>query len=415
MDRNDEAERAVLAGCLLSPAVLERVSAKLTPGDFFLEAHGRVYSAILATKAAGMAVDALTVQETLGRKGWGDDFGVGWLTALENDLPRSQSVEHYARIVGEGAFRRRAVRATAQLGRTLADRDVTPKDGLLAAQRELEGLWGAVWDTDGPRPLRDLVADWFAARSDGTLRAPLSWGMPRLDAMCGGGIRPGELAIVAARPGRGKSLLLQQLAGSWPVPVVVFSLEMDGQSLVDRMLSAATGTQLQAVRAAKEPSAEVLAALERVASRRVMVDDTPGLSLNEIRARAKQAHKRGECGAVIVDYLQLAKVSEKGQSREQEVAAVSRGLKGLARELGVPVLAASQMGRDVERRGEGAEPRLSDLRESGAIENDADIVVLMGGTGNSLKLIVAKNRNGDTGSVPIMFDPRRPGFRQAPM
>lgn len=410
-------ERSVLGGCLLDPSQLDGIPS-LRPEDFYLDGHRDAYTVLRALRDAGQPITTSTVCDELEARGWLERVGglsgvVSWSEAAATGA----TVRYHAERVHRAAAQRwdrlagEAMRAVmTRPGRTSEQRLAEVR--ALVAQREARA-----WAPTAARPVADELGAWLR-RSGRPAVPPVSLGIPALDHYVAGGLRPGELAIIGGRPGVGKTAFVLALAGRATVPTLVFSLEMGGSALFERWLAAEASVPLSAVRAPDVRSASyerAVAAAGRVAERPVWVDDTASLSIAALGSRARALHATAGLRLVIVDYLQLVR-GERGESRAWEVASVTQGLKALARELGLPVVAACQLNRQAEGRG-GESPRLSDLRESGAIEQDADVVILLHRpaepAGAPTAAQVAKNRNGETGRTSLEFDPVRVSFHAA--
>ncbi len=411
-----DAEQALLGSCLHDREVIADVLALVPPGDkgfWYGPCHWDVYRAIAAVYEANGPVDAVVLRERLQRMGLLEKVGgVDYLVELIQSVPSAANAEHYARIVRDKAMLRRLIavagdiidRAYAQAEDTQDILDTAERDLLEATEQRAQSSW-----VDVASAMHETVRGIRAGHRAGV---GLLCGLRDLDGFTNG-LRQGELIVLAARPGAGKSALATHIAehvgfniGS---RVLFFSLEMTSKELVYRMLCSRARVNGFALRQQEADwrSLEALqSAAESSADGMVLIDETPQLTPLEIRAKAR---RHGDVGLVIVDYLQLMRCPGT-ENRQQEVAAISRSLAAMAKELRVPVLALAQLNRQSEGR-EGHRPRLSDLRESGQIEQDADVVLLLhrpsmtdaNAPSNMAEVIVAKNRNGPTGVATVAY------------
>jgi len=407
-------ERAVLGGCLLDPSQLDGLPS-LEPEDFWLAGHRDAFGALRQLRADGqpLSVDSVCqALETAGHleRAGGLDGVLGW----QQGTMTAATVPYHAERVHRASAARLDRAAGEAMAATMARRDWAPERRWAEVRRLVGEREARAWAPTAARPVQDELAAWLR-RSGQAPVPPVSLGIPALDGYLAGGLRAGELAIIGGRPGVGKTAFVLALAGRATVPTLVFSLEMGGSALVERWLAAEAGVSLGAVRAPDVRSAayeQAVAAAGRVAERPVWVDDTASLSAAALGSRARALHATAGLRLVIVDYLQLVR-GERGESRAWEVASVTGALKALARELALPVVAACQLNRQSEHRGEET-PRLSDLRESGAIEQDADVVLLLHRPATSQGTLttahLAKNRQGGTGSTSLEFDSLRVSF-----
>jgi replicative DNA helicase len=425
------AERAVLGAVLADSTVVASVAEVVHADDFSSPAHGQIFAAMLALDGTQRPVDHLTLSEEL--KTRGQLAGVGgpaYLMTLDQVVPLASSAVEYARIVKDQSVRRRL----AQVGREileLASQDTGELEAILdEAERRVFQL--AERKREGElKPVRELMEstlellDRMKMSSSGV--TGLSTGFVDLDLQLTG-FHPGELLILAARPGVGKTSLAMNVAMHVALkeerPVGIFSLEMPADQLLMRLLASAARVDMKKLRGGRltphdeEKFQEVAGALFNAP---LFIDDTGALSPFDLRAKARRLKQRNQSlGLLVVDYLQLMHQKGKVESRQLEVSEISRSLKALAKELDVPILALSQLNRKVEER-KGGRPMLSDLRESGAIEQDADVVMFIhrddgaddedgpsgsgyGGRGAvPVELIVAKQRNGPTGTIDLVF------------
>lgn len=417
-----DAEERVLGAMLLSPKAVDAVSEAIAPGDFYRKSHATIYAAAVSLYSRGEPVDAVTVVDELERRGELEDVGgrvrINELAAL---VPATSNVRHYARIVTDTATRRHVIRAGQEIARLGFEQDGLAADEMANAAAEI--ALSAI--TDRARP--DLVtpADLLGrviselgdlqGRGGGVIGLPS--GLTDLDRITAG-LQPGNLVVLGARPSVGKSALalgiVRRTGVRATLPTLVFSLEMSRDEVMHRLLAAEAIVDLHKLRTGRLDVAEwgkVHHAASRLQGAPIHVDDSPMPGMVEIRARARALRARHpDLALVVVDYLQL--IHEPGdESRVQEVSKITRALKALARDLHVPVLALSQLSRNVESRHD-KRPMLADLRESGTIEQDADIVIFVyrdevyyedTEDAGVAELHVAKARNGPTGTARVAF------------
>src|ERR1700744_5003024 len=403
-----EAERSILGAILLDNHAYNEAAEKLSSEDFFLDSHRRIYSRMAELIDGRRAVDIVTLAEELARRKEVEAVGgVAYLASLTEGLPRRPSIEEYVRIVKDKSLARQLIsicntaitRAADQSDEALVVRDSFGTiDNLYAQQKEVTGL---------------------------------ATHYTQFDKMTSG-LQASDLIIIAARPSMGKTAWAINIAENAAVRdgkiVAVFSLEMSKESLLRRMLASQALVSMQKIQTGFIPKADrgkLMEALERLAEARIFIDDTPAIALSEMRAKARRLQRQqGGLDLIVIDYLQLMSASTFGvgakryENRTQEVSAISRGLKALAKELRVPVVALSQLSRASEQRGGDKKPMLSDLRESGSIEQDADVVAFIHrdsyynkdengeedpDSKNKAEIIIAKQRNGPTGSVHLAY------------
>jgi replicative DNA helicase len=421
--QNLEAEESVLGAMLLSPGAIGAVTEILSADDFYRESHGTVYRACLALYQQGEPVDAITLVDELEERGELEQVGgrarVHELAAL---VPATANAAHYARIVREMATLRGLVRAGAEIARLGQERPGETTDLVdraeqivfdLAQQRvtsdfsHIEGLLKESFER---------IMHLYEAGADVT---GVPTGFKELDKLTSG-FQPGNLIIIAARPSMGKSALAlnmaQNLAVRNEVPVALFTLEMSKSEVTQRMMCAEARVESQSLRTGKlkpEDWPRLTAACDKLMKAPIWVDDTGSITMMEIRSKARRLKSREpKLGLIIVDYLQLMTSGGNAENRVQEVSQISRQLKVLARDLEVPIVALSQLSRAVEQRHD-KRPILSDLRESGSIEQDADLVGFVyrdeyynGEESDSqgiAELILAKHRNGPTDTIKLSF------------
>lgn len=418
---NLDAEQSVLGAMLESKSAIGNVVEILEPEDFYSPAHGEIYEAIRALDGRGAPADAITVAEELLRRGSLEKIGgKPYIFGLLEAYPTASSAQRYAKIVEEHALLRRLVDA----GNRVQEIGFSLPASVADAVDEAESIVYEVGDRrlrDDLHPIRPLLAHNMIKIEElyerGENVTGLASGFPDLDTKTAG-FQPSNLVIVAARPSMGKSSLLGDFALHAAVrqqqPVVMFSLEMSRHEVVQRFLASEAKVDFQRIRTGslqEQDWTRLSGALGRLAEAPVYIDDSASVSLMEIRAKCRRIKAKQGLGLVIVDYLQLMTSPRRSENRQQEVSELSRGLKVLAHDLEVPVLCASQLNRGVEMRGD-KRPLLGDLRESGSIEQDSDLVMFIyrdevynpeTEARGEAELILAKHRNGPTGIVRLAF------------
>jgi replicative DNA helicase len=426
-----EAEQSVLGAILLSERAMYAlvVEESLKAEDFYRERHRLVYEAMLHLYRASEPIDVLTVTEHLKAEGHAEAAaGVDGLTA---GVPAAANVRRYARIVREHALLRRLLTTTYEIQASVAERRGAPRELVEQAERTIL----EVAHDDRQKDFRSIeeVLDeeldkLHRLSVEGTALTGTPSGFTDLDEITGG-FQPGNLIIIAARPSMGKSALVTNIAENAAIdhgrPVALFSLEMSETELAQRFVASQArikGEELRKGRVAEHRWPKILEASQRLARAPLFIDDSSDVGMLEIRAKARRLHQQHGLGLIIVDYLQLMRPDHTIESRVQQVGEMSRGLKILARELSVPVIALSQLSRAVESRGQSIEskkPLLSDLRESGQIEQDADLVAFIFREEYYDKeteregiadIIIAKHRNGALGDVELTFAKEYPKF-----
>jgi len=428
--QNIDAEKSLLGAVLIDEEVLADASQHVKAKDFYDKNHGRIFGGMMRLYEHHKPVDLLTLTDELKKKDELDIIGgSAYLTELTNHVPTAAHAEAYAKMVSETAVRRRLIKASAEISEMGFDEDTTTQELLEKAEAELFSVSDQSLKQD-LTSLESILTDSFDRmeelhRNKGALRG-IRTGYRDLDDMTAG-LQRSDLVILAARPAMGKTTLVTNLAYNVATiarePVLFFSLEMSKEQLVDRMLADASGVDSWNIRTGNlsdEDFSKLSEAMGEMAEAPIFIDDTPGLSVLEMRTKARRAAHDQPLGLIIVDYLQLMQAnSNHNGNRVQEVSEISRGLKLIARELNVPLIALSQLSRSVESRTPPI-PQLSDLRESGSIEQDADIVSFIYRPGyyepdnpeveNITKLIIAKHRNGPVGHVDLYFHPERLRF-----
>jgi replicative DNA helicase len=424
---SEDAEQAVLSAMLMDQDAIMRVVERVDDAMFYAERHRRIFRAMVGITERGSVVDPLTLSDELQRRGeleaaGGKDY-IGYLV---DAVPTAANVEYHADIVREKAVLRQLIQVSTQIVHDAFAGQSTASELLDQAESKIFQV-AQQRKTDGFTRIKELLWPTMerieALQRGGKTITGVASGFNDLDEMTSG-FQPADLVIVAARPSMGKTAFVlniaQHAAIEDHVPVAFFSLEMSKESLVQRMLTAEARVDSQRLRRGllRDDEFPMLArAAGILSSAPVWIDDTPGLTLLEMRSKARRLKADSGIGMVVVDYLQLMQGPANSESRQQEVSQISRGLKALAKELNVPVVALSQLSRAPEQRTGDHRPQLSDLRESGAIEQDADLIMFLfrqemydgpvDKDGNNIEgkaeLIVGKQRNGPTGNVNLHF------------
>ncbi|MBX5464555.1 MAG: replicative DNA helicase [Clostridia bacterium] len=412
-----EAEEQVLGALLLDRDALVRVAVTLAPQDFYKEAHRLIYEAMLALFDRGQPVDVITLADELGRKDQLERAGgVAYLASLASSVATAANVDYHARIVQEKSMLRQLLAAVGEISASVFNSGEEVDTLLDQAENRIFQV-SQRRQSRSYEPLRDVLVKTFEeierlyTHRGEVIGIPS--GFPDLDRLTSGW-HPSELIIVAARPSQGKTALSLNMAAvaavRHKVPVAIFSLEMSKEQLAQRLLCAEAqvpSVRLRTGTLSDEDWPKLSRALGRLSEAPIYIDDTPNISVLELRAKARRLKAERNIGMVVVDYLQLMRSHGRAESRQQEISEISRSLKSLARELSVPVVALSQLSRAVEQR-QDRRPQLSDLRESGAIEQDADVVTFIYQnpemeSSNVVELILAKQRNGPVGSAQLVF------------
>lgn len=427
--QNLDAEKSLLGAVLIDEEVLADITEHVTAKDFYEKRHRHIYEAMMRLFEHHKPVDLLTLTDELKKKDALELIGgSAYLTELTNYVPTAAHAEAYAELVSQKAVRRRLIKASTEISELGYDEDQDIQELLGKAEQELFSVSDQSLKQDLTSIEEILTASFDRMeelhKNKGALRG-VRTGYRDLDNMTAG-LQRSDLIILAARPAMGKTTLVTNLAYNVATvakqSVLFFSLEMSKEQLVDRMLADASGVDAWNIRTGNlsdEDFSKLSEAMGEMAEAPIYIDDKPGLSVLEMRTKARRAAHDGQLGLIIVDYLQLMQGSGKSDgNRVQEVSEISRGLKLIAREMNVPVIALSQLSRTVETRTPQV-PQLSDLRESGSIEQDADIVMFIYREAyynpetereNITDLIIAKHRNGPVGKVELYFHPERLRF-----
>jgi replicative DNA helicase len=424
MPESKAAEAAVLGSMILEPMCIGQVIGTLTTDSFYRHEHQMVFSALLDLyqNHKSEVIDGLVLRDELERRKQIDAIGgVKYLQDLVDSVPSAANVLYYANIVSEKALLRELIDAAG----SMLDQAYDQSDEVSAVLDEAERRVFAVTEkkvTGAASELKDLVTQAYALieKREGSHVTGRSTGFFELDDLtCG--LQPGEMLIVAGRPSMGKTTFVLNVAEHMAIhdkiPVAIFSLEMGKQMLAERFLCSVSSVDAQLVRKGMlntEHYQRLVEACGTLSEAPILIDDTSSLTPLELRAKARRLKNLYDIQCIMVDYLQLMHMGTKVESRQQEVSTMSRYLKGLARELQVPVVVLSQLNRGAEGR-EGHRPRMSDLRESGSIEQDADVIMLLHRedyyhrgdqdyeNNGTAEVIIAKQRNGPTGTVNLAF------------
>jgi replicative DNA helicase len=423
LPHNLEAERSVLGAILVHNDAFNLAAQVIDGRDFYRDAHRRIFDKMVALNERNQAIDFVTLKEELSRAGERDEVGgPAYVASLADGVPRATNVEYYARIVKEKSTLRNLIFAANKILTNAYEADQEP-DLILD---EAESAIFAVADDRlkaGFVPMRDLVKDSFPKIEQLFEQKRLITGVPTgfvdLDEMTRG-LQPGDLIIVAARPSMGKTSLVlniaQHVANQPDHTVGFFSLEMSKESLFLRLLTSEAqidSHRLMSGAIGQKDYGRISHALETLSAMKLYIDDTANIGVLEMRAKSRRLQAEHGLSLIVVDYIQLMSGRGRFENRTLELAAISRSLKGLAKELNVPIVVLSQLSRAPESRSDHR-PQLSDLRESGALEQDADLVILIyrddvynkdpnNPEAGTAELILAKQRNGPTGTVKLAF------------
>jgi replicative DNA helicase len=416
-----EAEEAVIGAVMINPEAYYDVASFLHADDFYIHRHRWIWETFTRLQERRTPIDFLTVSEELSQLGQlAEVGGPAYLTSLINNVPTSLHAEHYGRIVEATAIRRRMLTAANEIAKLAYQQESSVDTVMDEAEKVVFGV-SERRTTRDLQPIQDVLSEYYdridqiVSRGDEGIGVPT--GFTDLDHLLGG-LQPSDLLIIAGRPGTGKTAFMisaaKNAAQTYQKHVAIFSLEMSNEQLVQRIISQQTGIDSQRLRTGKLTEEEwplFTHAIEVLSSTRIFLDDTPALTPLQLRTKCRRLHAEFHLDLILVDYLQLMSSGMRSENRVQEVSYISRNMKVLARELEVPVLAAAQLSRAVEQRTD-KEPQLSDLRESGSLEQDADIVMFIHRPElyekdtllkNIAQIKVAKHRNGPTGMVELIF------------
>ena len=440
--QNIEVEQSLLGSILLDKEALLKIADLIKPEDFYKDAHSKIYETILELFEHGDPIDLISLSNRLQEKGQIESVGGrSYLATLTNIVPTAANIVHYARIIHQKATRRRLLAASNNIIKLSYEEDEADIENILdEAQKQLFSV-SQVHLKQNFSPIRGVLTEAFDRidelhRNKGKLRG-IPTGLKGLDNVLAG-LQKSDLVILAARPSVGKTSLaldiVRAVGTKQKIPIGLFSLEMSKEQLVDRLLCSQANIDLWRLRTGNlsdNPNSTDFQRLGHamgiLSEAPIFIDDTPNMNVMQIRTKARRLQAEHGLGLIVIDYLQLMESRGKGgaENRVQEISEITRGLKGIARELNVPVLALSQLSRVVEQS-KPAIPKLSHLRESGSIEQDADVVLFIYRKSadrnyrpedippdekNIAEIHIAKHRNGPTGVVKVMFSEQNASFR----
>jgi replicative DNA helicase len=415
---NDEAESSVLGAILIDKDSIGLISEILTPEDFYNDINGIIYEAMLSLYEERKPIDVITLSQKLKKTKNGEKVDSAYISDLVNSVPTAANIEHYADLVREASTKRNLISVGTQIAEKAFKEESEIEELLDKAESSIFAI-SQGHNIRGFIPIKEGLAESFdridELHKKGAGFRGVQTGFVDLDNLLSG-MQPSNLLVLAARPGQGKTAMIVNIAQNMAIeqkaPVGIFSLEMSQEELVDRLLVGQADVdawRLKTGRLTETDFTKLSQAMGELADAPIFIDDTPGISISEMRTKARRLQLEQGIKLLVVDYLQLADPGRRYDNRVQEVSIVSQGLKNLARELKIPVLAVSQLSRAVEHRGE-RKPQLADLRESGAIEQDADVVMFLYRldaevTSNVIptKLAIAKHRNGPMGEIDLLF------------
>lgn len=422
LPQNTEAEQAVLGAVLIDGEAISIIMEHLKSPDFYLKSHQIIFDAMIETYSNGDPVDLITVVNTLNRNKQLDDVGgIKYLSDLSRSVPTSANLSYYIEIVNEKATLRRLIHTAVEIANTGYDESGKVQDLLNTAEQQIMKV-SRQGSSSGFVAVKSILMDVFekveylyANKGNPT---GIKSGFNDLDKMTSG-FQKSDLIIVAARPSVGKTAFALNIAQNVGIrtdeTVAIFSLEMGATQLVQRMLCAEANVDAGRMRTGYLESDDwnkLTMAISMLSNSNIYIDDSSSLTVADIQAKCRRLKaEQGNLGMILIDYLQLIQGRGKGENRQQEVSEISRTLKQLARELDVPIIALSQLSRGVEQR-QDKRPMMSDLRESGSIEQDADIVAFLyrddyydkeSEKKNIIEIIIAKQRNGPVGTVELAF------------
>jgi replicative DNA helicase len=426
-----EAEKSVLGSLMLDKNAIVNVADFLLPSDFYENKHQKIYSTIIELWSKGEPVDILTVSHELkAKKELSSVGGIEYLTELADSVPTSAHLEHYAKIVKEQRVRRDLIAAASEISEK-AFNDKNFEDLIETVEQKIFGIS----QKSRPQKFTLLKEELPAAyerfeklhRGEKNVLRGIPTFFTELDKILSG-LQPSDLIIVGARPSYGKTAFVLDIARQAAVKggksVGIFSIEMSKEQIIDRIIASQAQIPLWRLRTGKLENetefAQVQEALNELSNAKIFIEDTPSPTILQMRSMARRLQIEHGIDLLIIDYLQLIQPRTSSDSMVQQVTEISRGLKALARELNVPVVAVSQLSRDVDKRPEKI-PRLSDLRESGSLEQDADVVLFIyrkdkniysldTEEDNIVEIIIAKHRNGPTGSIKLYFNKEKVSF-----
>lgn len=416
-----ESEQSILGSIILDKDAIITVSETINPSDFYKEAHKIIYESMLKLNSNNEPIDLITLIEELRKEGHLDNVGgISYLTSLSTIVPTTSNVKYYANIVKEKSVMRQLIKASNEIINLGYDASTDVQEILDQAEKNIFDI-SQEKSGDDIQPINLVLQDTFdmierlcTQKSDVT---GITTGFTDLNKKING-LQRTDLILLAARPAMGKTAfslnLVQNAALKGDASVAVFSLEMSKEQLVQRMLSAQSNVELSKIKTGSLGESDwprIIDAMAVLSEANIFIDDTPGIKISEIRSKCRRLKIEKGLDLILIDYLQLMEGEGKNENRQQEIAKISRSLKILAKELDCPVVALSQLSRSPELR-KDHRPILSDLRESGSIEQDADIVMFLyrdeyyhddSEKKNIGEVIIAKNRHGETGNVELVW------------
>ena len=416
-----ESEQSILGSILLDKDAIITVAETITPSDFYKDAHRVIYESMMALNNKNEPIDMVTLTDDLRKRGYLDDIGgVTYLTSLSTIVPTTSNVKYYADIVKEKSVLRQLIKASNDIINLGYGSGESAENVLDFAEKKIFDI-SQERTNDDFKPINQVLMDTYVMiesiysnKSDVT---GVTTGFKDLNKKING-LQRTDLILVAARPAMGKTAfalnLVQNAAIKGNASVAVFSLEMSKEQLAQRMIAAQSNVELKKMKTGTLNDADwprIISAMAVMSDAKIFIDDTPGIKINELRSKCRKLKMEQGLDLVMIDYLQLMESDSKNESRQQEISKISRSLKILAKELDCPVVALSQLSRAPEQRADHR-PVLSDLRESGAIEQDADIVMFLyrdeyyhsdSEKKDLAEVIIAKNRHGETGSVELVW------------
>lgn len=425
---NKEAEESVLGAILIDKEAISTISAIIVSSDFYSDVNGAIFETMLGLFEQREPIDIVTLTSEIKKNKKLKTLNSSYLSDLLDTVPTASNIETYAKLIKEASIKRALIKMASDVSTYCFEEGKDIDEIMELAEKDVFSIASGKI-TKSFMPIRESLADSFDRidalhKNGGGLRG-VPTGFVDLDNVLSG-MQQSNLLILAARPGQGKTAMAinmaQQIAVNTKIPVGVFSLEMSQEELVDRLLVGQADIdawRLKTGRLTESDFTKLSDAMGELAEAPIFIDDTPGISIYEMRTKARRLQIEQKVGLLIVDYLQLIDPGKKAENRVQEVSIVSKFLKNLARELKIPVLALSQLNRSVEHREKG-KPQLADLRESGTIEQDADVVMFLyrsddeeniGSLVRPMKLIVAKHRNGALAEIDLLFRGDRVKFQ----
>jgi replicative DNA helicase len=417
------AEKSLIGSILIDPAIFDSVSAEIRADEFYLADHAEIFRAMLAIRSRGEMVDTVVVASEAAKNIVGNGRVVEICIEALESVPHSAHWKHYCRLIRDAATRRKMISVGVDLQHAAYDRAREADESLGQAGAAIVGIMEGAVSQEAAKSV-DLAIDFLKRMENADAGQSLATGFVDIDKLFRGGFRPGQLIVLAARPGVGKSAFAGCIAANAAARgtgVLFVSLEMSAGEVFGRIASRQARMASQEMLSGKMEEWNQDAAcraVNEVGNWPLLVDDRAGRTISQIATLARLHRSRDRIGLVVVDYLQLVDVDDKRKPREQQVAEVTRELKRMARSLGVPVLALAQLNRAIEKR-ESRRPNLSDLRESGAIEQDADIIIFVDRPSlwdkdeedkTKAVAIVAKQRNGEIGDIRLTWDGKLTAF-----